>query len=54
MVGLVSTCRCKGGRFMSFRGAFGLSSSLSLLLKAAGVIGRPSASVLLIVLLWKV
>ena len=54
VVGLVSTCRCKGGRFMSFRGAFGLSSSLSLLLKAAGVIGRPSASVLLIVLLWKV
>ena len=24
VVGLVFTCRCKGGRFMSFRGAFGL------------------------------
>ena len=24
MVGLVPICRCKGGRFMSFRGAFGL------------------------------
>ena len=42
---------------MSFRGPFGLvhfSSSLYLLLKAVSVIGRPSASVLLIVLLWKV
>ena len=24
VVGLVPICRCKGGRFMSFRGAFGL------------------------------
>ena len=24
MVGLLPICRCKGGRFMSFTGAFGL------------------------------
>ena len=24
MVGLVPVCHCKGGRFMSFKGAFGL------------------------------
>ena len=38
----VPICRCKGGRFISFREAFGLvhfSSSLCLLLKAVHVIG---------------
>ena len=42
VVGLVQICRCKGGRFMSFKGAFGLvhfSSSLYLLQKAVHVIG---------------
>ena len=42
VVGLVPICRCKGGRFMSFKGAFGLvhfSSSLYLLQKAVHVIG---------------
>ena len=42
MVGLVPICRCKGGKFISFRGAFGLvhfSSSLHLLLKAVHVMG---------------
>ena len=42
VVGLLPICRCKGGRFMSFTGAFGLvhfSSSLYLLQKAVHVIG---------------
>ena len=43
VIGLVSICRCKGGRFMSFRKAFGLvhfsASPCLLFVTAVNVIG---------------